>query len=338
MQARVCAWIQEQLDAAETGKRCVVAHGRTERDRMRKAVEAHMAIEILPLVFARPTYWQDLKPRARMHHKMHALQQLYPDLVFAGPSAAVAYGLAVSNRFLDKVWVRTDRKAHRRQSAYLRPVMVSHGATERRQGLLVTALARTVGDCLRLMDFRAGLAIADSALRMQGLTPQALGEKMRRDCWHMSGLARALEVLALADGRAESGGESIARATMLELGMAAPDLQRGYTSPIDPVVTYRADFVWSVAGGDIVGELDGLEKYESEELRGGRTIAQVIGDEHRRQSHIEACQGVLRMVRFGFSDVMREAAFLQLLEGCGVPRSYALDERVVRAGGVLRCR
>ena len=338
MNAKVRAWVEERLDEAESEHRLVVAHTRCERERLRKAVREGIAWEILPSVFARSGYWCELKVPTQARHRMRALQELHPELVFAGPSAALAHGLSVSNRHLERVWAATNRTTHRRSSPAVRSVMVSHGEVVEREGLRMTSLARTVGDCLRLMDFRSGLAVADSALRAGEMDVDVLADEMRAACWHMSGLQRACGVLRLADPRAESGGESIARATMLELGLAAPDLQRGYQSPIDPMLHYRADFVWGTAGGDIVGELDGNEKYESAELCGDRSIVQVIGEEHRRQSHISACKGVLRVVRFGFSDVTHAEGFLQLLTGCGVPRTFAADDRVVRAGGLLRCR
>ena len=80
------------------------------------------------------------------------------------------------------------------------------------------------------------------------------------------------------------------------------------------------------------------KKYVNEEMTKGRSVAQVLEGEHRRQSYIEADPEVLRVVRFGFSDVMNDRGFLNLLLDCGVPRTFASDMRVQLAGGVLRCR
>ncbi|MBP3893235.1 MAG: hypothetical protein J6D34_04255 [Atopobiaceae bacterium] len=125
---------------------------------------------------------------------------------------------------------------------------------------------------------------------------------------------------------------------MLELGIASPDLQRRFDNPVAPGEPYRVDFAWDIAKKCIVGELDGFEKYANEEMTKGRSLAKVIGDEHRRQSHIEADPRVLRVVRFGFSDVLDDSGFLDLLLECGVPRTYAFDAQVQLAGGTLRCR
>ena len=67
-------------------------------------------------------------------------------------------------------------------------------------------------------------------------------------------------------------------------------------------------------------------------------MTQLIEDEHRRHSHIETRPDVLRIIRFGFADVMRARGFLQLLCAAGVPRTFVLDDRAVAAGGILRCR
>ena len=70
----------------------------------------------------------------------------------------------------------------------------------------------------------------------------------------------------------------------------------------------------------------------------GRSIVRLIEDEHRRHSHIETRPDVLRIVRFGFADMMNDRAFLDLLVASGVPRVRAFDEKVCAAGGILRCR
>ena len=346
MRQRMRASIDECLEASEEAASCYAARTQPMRKRLQRAVGEGYVVEPAPSIYARSAYWHDLKPANRMCHVMRGLQKLHPDWIFAGPSAAVAWGFAVSNRYLEKVWVATTRRAHGRQLGYRRDIIVSHDEPLERGGLRLTSWGRTVGDCLRIMGFRAGLAIADSALHVaESLdvdlhTGADLQEELERACPRMTGIRRMRALTAMADGRAESGGESVARATMLELGLASPDLQEVFHSPLAPGRDYRVDFSWSVRGSDsrIVGELDGFEKYENPMMTSGRSVAQIIGDEHRRQTHIEACPNVLRFVRFGFADVLRERAFLELLLGCGVPRDYRMDALVQAAGGQLRCR
>lgn len=315
-----------------------MAHERAEKVKMRRAVEEGLACEIMPWSFARKDYWCRLKPAARARHRIRALHECEPGIVFAGASAALVHGLTVSNRHLRQTWVATSRKTHRRSDDNIKCIIVSADDFAKVDGLRVTSLERTLYDCLRIMDFRSALTVADSALRLRSLAAGDLASRIETTYRNARDLRRVRATVLLADGRSESGGESIARATMLELGLATPDLQRSLSSPLDPRRVYRVDYAWDVVGGVVLGELDGNEKYLSTDMRGQLSIAQVIEREHRRQSYIEAIEGVLRMIRFGFSDVMDDRSFLRLLMGCGVPRTFALDKRVVEARGILRCR
>lgn len=339
MKHRTRAWVDDQLSASEEKSRCYVPHAKKEQKRLRRAAQEGYVVEVAPMVFARTPYWSSLKASSRTWHKIISLQELHPDWIFAGPSAGVAWGLAVSNRYLDKVWVATTRRAHGRELAFRRDVIVSHDECEVNAGVRLTSFARTVGDCLRIMDFRSGLALLDSALRVSQKTSEELMDMIEQACQRMPGIRRMRAMMSLGDARAESGGESIARATMLELGLALPDLQRVFHSPLAPETDYRVDFAWEMPGeAHLVGEMDGIEKYKNPAMTAGRSISQIIDDEHRRQTHIEACPDVLRVVRFGFADVMRDQEFLSLLMGCGVQRSFEMDVQVLAAGGVLRCR
>lgn len=338
MSGHVHEWLEQQLDYAEKNKLCVTAQSALDLKRLHRAVVSGPLVETAPKTFARTSYWNKLKPANRMLHLMRSLQKLHPDWIFAGPSAAVAYGFAVSNRYLDNPWIATTRKTHRRVTKTLHPILVKSEHVTTIDGLRLTPLGRTVGDCLRIMDFRSGLAVADSVLHARQMTRDQLTASINSACNRMPGITRIRSVVGLADANAESGGESIARATMLELGIALPSLQRQFANPLKPNEPYRVDFAWEIAGRFILAELDGHEKYVNNDMTRGKSITQIIDDEHLRQTHIEADPCVLRMIRFGFSTVMHEQEFLQILISCGVPRTYALDRDVCEAGGVLRCR
>jgi hypothetical protein len=338
MIARLLNWLYAELDQAEGKKRLLVGKTRLERDRLRKAAAEGLVEEAFPGAYARHAYWDSLSPKQRVHHKARAAQILHPNWVFAEPTAALIHGLAVSNRYLGPLYVSADSSCHRRHDAQVCHIMIADKTCVTKDDLQLTTPERTVGDCLRLMDFCSGLAIADSALRRQSQTRAALAAKVGEVCARSAGIGRVRSLLSLADGRAESGGESIARATMLELGLMLPDLQRWYEDPLEPGEGYRVDYVWDVEGGLVLGELDGNEKYTNTQMTLGRSVTRIIEDEHRRQSHIETRKDVQRFVRFGFADVMHERSFLRLLLASGVPRNYGLDERVQAAGGILRCR
>ena len=124
---------------------------------------------------------------------------------------------------------------------------------------------------------------------------------------------------ALADGRAESGGESIARHTLHELGFVAPELQVWIEDPIEPGTWFRVDFLWlTEAGRLIIGELDGRQKTGRPELMRGRDALRVMQDERFRESHLTALRPVI--IRFPY-EVARDPGQLgPLLERYGVPR------------------
>lgn len=74
-------------------------------------------------------------------------------------------------------------------------------------------------------------------------------------------LSRLRTLCQLADGKSENGGESLARAAMIELGFVRPELQHEFPNETNPKWPYRVDFAWKVGGKLIVGELDGADKY-----------------------------------------------------------------------------
>lgn len=74
-------------------------------------------------------------------------------------------------------------------------------------------------------------------------------------------LARLLILCRLANGKSENSGESLARATMIELGFKNPELQREFFNKNNPEWPYRVDFAWEDNKKLIVGELDGTDKY-----------------------------------------------------------------------------
>ena len=338
MIARVLGWLREELDNAEKEGQLLVAESRLERDRLRRAAAEELVVEPFPKAYARAAYWESLSPKQRLALKARAAQTMHPGWSFAGPTAAVLQGLAVSNRYLSPLYVAANPSQHRRNDSCVRHLLVADDARMACGNLRLTTLYRTVGDCLRLMDFRSGLAVADSALRVEPQEHTALIGGVNEACSRTAGIERVRSLITLADGRSESGGESFARATMLELGLAMPDLQRWYDDPLEPGEGYRVDYVWDLLGGAVLGELDGNEKYTNPEMMHGRSVTRVIEDEHRRQSHLVTRDDVRRFVRFGFADVARERGFLELLTASGVPRNYRADECVLAAGGVLRCR
>ena len=306
------------VDAEHEGT-CVTPISANDVRRLRLAAERGNLIEVAHHVFARPSYWTTLKQTQRSLHILRALSAAHPTWVFCGPSAALAFGLSVSYQLLSKVHVLTSKKSHSRSGYGICRHVSDECETTVVNGLTVTTIEQTVFDCLRLADFRHGLAIADSVLHIGLATKDDLLKFIERQDKRIPGWDQALGTMRSADRRAESGGESIARATIIEQGFALPELQHLVLDPVDDSVSFRVDFWWEIEGQPIIiGELDGHEKYVDPNMTQGRSITKVMADERLRESHISGTGA--KVMRFSFADVLNTAYFVHLLESFGVPR------------------
>lgn len=125
-------------------------------------------------------------------------------------------------------------------------------------GVPVTSLERTVVDCARALREPQALVIADSALRL-GADWNLVG-KILRESAGKRGVRRAREVVALADGRSESPGETLVRWIAYSNGLPELDLAI-------KVSTRLGDFLIDLGWPDLkIGiEFDGAVKYSGGE-------------------------------------------------------------------------
>lgn len=168
-------------------------------------------------------------------------------------SAAYLLGLSRLGRFSGRVrltrgggrYRRLDEEA-RLHVAGLPPdhVTVAHGVP-------VTTPARTVADLARMVSFRSGVVLADSALRLGERRDEM--ERVLDFCRRWPGRRRALLVMEFANPLAETPLESVSRVALREFGVPQPELQ----SVLDVGMIVRVDFRWD----RVVGEADGLLKY-----------------------------------------------------------------------------
>lgn len=198
------------------------------------------------------------------------------------------------------------------------------------QGVAVTNPELTVAECLRDAPFRRGLAIADSALRSAqlcagrsaGLFTDSVEVLLEGPYRCHPGVRKAKKTMSYADGRAESGGESMIRAAMIEQGFMVPDLQIEFTDPVDPSRHFRVDFLWALADGKrVIGEFDGKAKYEEEEMTGGRSRVEVEDAERQRESRLTLLG--MPVVRFNARDLRTPALFARKLRVAGIPQDEA---------------
>jgi hypothetical protein len=306
------------LDEAAARGAFFVPSGGADARLAEKCAREGMLVRPLRGMFAKQDAWRDLDPIARHLWKMRALQQSHPDWVFCCQSAAVAWGASVSYGELEAVCVAVEpgRSTHARQEG-IRRVQCDVTRAVRRCGVRVTPAVPTMFDVARRLSFTEGLVTADSALHL-GIVDRDSLLDYAADHRMAQGAARAFVTFSHADGRAESGGESMARAAMLELGFAEPDLQTRVADPIERWRTYRLDFSWQTPAGLIGGELDGRQKYQDQEMTAGDDVVGVLTKERRRESRLSA-QGV-RIIRFSYSEVLDRRYFARLLTAFGVLR------------------
>ncbi|NKX93909.1 hypothetical protein HF995_11615 [Sanguibacter hominis ATCC BAA-789] len=200
------------------------------------------------------------------------------DVVLSHESAALLWGLPL--------W-RSPERVHlvvrERRSGRAAPDVAGHRVSlgpedlSSRGGVTVTSLERTVLDLACQRPTVEGLVVADAVLG-RGVERARL-EEMTHARAAARGVARAREVIALADGLAESPWESFTRLHAIAAGMPRPRLQVPIATRLG---TYRADMGWDEWRGLI--EFDGQVKYG--ELADGDP-ARVVFEEKRRQDAIE---------------------------------------------------
>lgn len=335
MSAKNTEHYERLLDAAERHGRCLAPSSPSARRYLDRQVAHEKLVRPFRGVYARSASWRMLTPLQQHLHIVRALAFEHPDWVFSHFTAAVAYGLSVSyadigsiHRIVPK---HAPRSSSRGVSCHAAPKRTAHLVG----GINVTSFEQTVSDCLCSLDFAHGVALADSALRISGMTGMQLCELLDAyvaDGTH--GIVTARRAACFADGRAESGGESIARARMLELGFMIPNLQVEFPDPIDSRKVYRVDFCWNTPDGrTIIGELDGRDKYADPVKTGGRKTVDVLADERLRESRLSMHKHPI--MRFSFRDALDGSVFRQLLVGFGIPylRRRANGEPVLLVRG-----
>jgi hypothetical protein len=178
-------------------------------------------------------------------------------LVASHDSAVVLWGLeTLETPALGVVRLTTSSRVHRAAKGLrISAARLPEKHVAECSGLAVTAMARTVVDMARETPYRAGVALADCALR-SGVTKPDL-EQVLRDCWNWPGIRQAARVVAFADHLAESVAESLARVVVAEAGLPAPRPQ-ARISDADGVIA-RVDLLFEEQR--TILEVDGKLKY-----------------------------------------------------------------------------
>ena len=309
--------ITDKLAQAQRQRSCVFAANDAERKALRRRTLAGELTSPHPGMFADARYWDTLNGSEKALHIARTLQERHPTWVFAGPTAAAIHGFDHQWSIHQAVYIAVTSNSGRCAGSVRRIFMPSLVAATV-QGLRVTPAARTLVDCALMLSFATTLPIFDSALRKECCT----ASDIRSICASLHRGTDAVErLLTYADPMSENGGESLARAVIIEAGFEVPQLQRVFVDPRNPREWYRVDFVWAFPGGyTVVAEYDGMAKYVDPTMTGRRTIQAVVNQQSERERKLYAW-GVSKIVRIGYDDVVRRQPLIDKLDDAGIPRA-----------------
>lgn len=255
-------------------------------------------------------HWSALTADERHLARIHAVAAAASaPPVLSHWSAAVVWDLPTVGRPDDRVHI-TVRAAGggRSEGDVVRHTRTHLGDAVPVRGLLCTAAARTVVDLARAGGLAAGLVAADAALRGRLVAREDLEREIA-----LAGAGRGIRsarlVVAHADPRAESPGESLSRARMIEHGLALPVLQHDLRDARG--LAGRVDFWWP--GVRVAGEFDGLVKYGAD----AGAAVEAVWREKRREDRLRPLVGAL--ARWTWDDAWRGGPMVTLLRRAGVP-------------------
>ena len=247
--------------------------------------------------------WSDTDDRRARHRRLidAALRLSSTDVVVSHLSAAALHGLPFYRDTPNRVHLSRDGRngGYVRGRVHLHAVPLTAGDRTELEGRPVTSLARTVVDVARLLPDRRAVAFADAALAI-GLTPADAEPVLQLFQGH-PGIGRARRVIAFADGRSESAGESESRVLLADLGLPAPTLQYEVFTPTGELVG-RCDYAWEEH--QTLAEFDGLIKY-GRLLKPGETSSDVIVAEKIREDALRDLGW--QVVRWIWDDLARPA-------------------------------
>lgn len=190
-------------------------------------------------------------------------------------------------------------------------------------GLLVTPPVQTVRDLAIRLPLALSLPAMDKLLQRKVLpgSPSDVQLVFTADDVRASTLllpngtqrGRVERVLEVADGLAQSPGESLSRAIMIQDGFPTPILQVPFRDSRGLIG--MPDFDWEEY--KTLGEFDGYEKYSAQKYLKGKTPSDVVFEEKKREDRLRA-RGY-KVVRWTWADIKDPRRLVALLREAGLP-------------------
>ena len=207
----------------------------------------------------------------------------------ANGSAAVLWGLPTLAGWPPEVHSLTERTRGGRSTPGIRKHALGLDTRDIAvvNGLLVTSVERTVVGLAVTLDLKSAVAMADRSIavdrrgRILPLTTRARLLETWEGLLPFRGSVRARAVIDFSSTLSGSPNESGSRVNVALNGFPEPVLQHPFVVEGKTVFT---DFYW--IDENSVGEADGKGKYFDPVMRGGRTTAEVVYDEKRREDGV----------------------------------------------------
>jgi very-short-patch-repair endonuclease/predicted transcriptional regulator of viral defense system len=259
------------------------------------AVAAGLLVRVRRGAYAVASTWRTLAPWERQPRRLEAHIRTVSGAVYSHSSAAILHGARVWDAG-ENVHVTTSYRNGQRNhgidvTSHCHPLPeTAVVAVDSSWGsVLATSPARTAVDCARTLPLEKGLVIMDSLLAASVSKEDIAAELAAATTTRESAVAR--RVLALANGRSESVGETRLRLVMTLLGIPEPVLQFWLKTSEG---NHRVDFAWPEAM--LIVEFDGEGKYTEQ----GTPHKAVLAERRREAALMERGW---RFIRIRWSDL-----------------------------------
>lgn len=283
-----------------------------ERSTFYRAAARGIWTRIRPGVYVDATSWRDLGPAARHLARARAAAILDPGVVFSHPTAALVWELPLVVPPPPAPQTVQPATSGGRSSRSMRRFAGAPSDIVTFDGMRVSGLADTVAAVAERFDATVAVPIVDAALGGRAREATAVTREQVSRIPVSRAPRRAEFAIGFGDGRSGSAGESLSRVAIHRSGLPAPELQARFDD--DHGLIGFTDFWWPEAG--VVGEFDGLGKYRRDLSGHGRSPADVVIAEKRREDRLRSLGP--RVVRWGWATAHSVPDLRQLLVAAGV--------------------
>lgn len=271
---------------------------------IRRALKVRLWVRVRPGAYTFPDLWPSSTEKRHTITGRAVARKLSPDVALSHTTSALEHDLRVWDADLAQTHVtRLDGGAGRTESGVVHHVGLTLPTDlVEKDGVLVTHPARAAIETASLVSTESSLVTMDSALHLEKCTHQELTATYDlMQCW--PGLRRVQVAVRLADGGAQSVGESRARYLCYVQGLPAPVLQYEVLDA-DGRLVGITDFAWPEHG--LLGEFDGKVKY-GRLLRQGEQPGDAVFREKVREDLLREVTG-WAMIRIIWADLYHPAA------------------------------